>query len=287
MHKYIASENYNFDFIDEYDTSFENYKITFSGDMANPCELSIQEMIDMFGTETRVMKAQCVVNGVGNTYAGQVEVTGIPANKIYEYLQVDEEANGQFVYCLDGYSYPVPYEDVVAHNGLLVFEMNGEPLPDVQGFPIAMWYETMCWGKFEKHVTAIEIVKTDPAYLYPADYHELDWDTGDDLTVPNIAVVKTEQGQIFEAGKPIHLEGFSDAISEQVIKMEFSFDRGKTWIEIDTSSSDVKRWIYWNLDLDLGSMTGSFVLEMRATSIKADGTTHTSYFNPQYFFNVQ
>ena len=75
--------------------------------MDNPREMTIQDMIDEFGTETRVICNQCTINGTGGPLIYQAEVTGIPLNKIIETLGLHDDANMLDAIGVDGYDIPV------------------------------------------------------------------------------------------------------------------------------------------------------------------------------------
>ena len=116
-------------------------------------------------------------------------------------------------------------------------------------------------------------------YVYPQ--------TGYPLNTPNIGVLTAETGQIFAAGEPIHLEGYAHAFEEQVTKIEFSFDHGATWVEVPITDSDNAKWVYWKMDIDSFVEPGSYLVELRATSVDANGEEHTNGKIPNFLINVQ
>lgn len=88
--------------------------------------MTIQEMIDQFGTEKRVEANHCVLEGAGENLIYQAEVTGIPVQKILDYIgQTDPEAivtmSG-----VDGFANMVSASAL--SEALLVYEMTGEPV---------------------------------------------------------------------------------------------------------------------------------------------------------------
>ena len=264
----------------------DSYTVNFSGDIANPCELTINEMIEMFGSETRTICGQCSINGIGSSLIYQCEVTGIPLNKVVEYLQVSEDANLLTPVCIDNYPITVPTENAMAQNPLLVYEMNGHELSDEQGYPVALWFEDYTCGLYARTMTGLRIYKGDPSLASECYGPFVDTATGYRVDTPNIGVLTAESGQIFTPGEPVHLEGYADAFEEPIAKMEFSFDRGATWVEIPTENTDDNRWVYWTMDInDLD--VGAYVLSMRATSVTADGSLRVNEEIPKFLINVK
>ena len=45
---------------------YENWMFTVGGEVENPLEMTLPELVEKFGTKTVTMKQQCCINGVGN-----------------------------------------------------------------------------------------------------------------------------------------------------------------------------------------------------------------------------
>lgn len=280
------------------DSIRDEWTVKFSGEMDNPSELTIQQMIDMFGTETRVQTIECTINGTGGSLIFQAEVTGIPLNKIMDYLQLRDTAKVIDPIGVDGYDVGI-YTSVAREcNPLLVFEMNGQELNEAQGYPLMLCYgEGISAGLDTRYLCEMQFSEEGlngkypgngylegvyGAYTYPYGPHE-----GELISTPNIGVLTAESGQIFNSGEPVHLEGYAYAYNEQVTKVEFSFDHGNTWTEVSTEGSDSNRWVYWKMDVHNLLEPGSYLLQMRATSVTEEGVQHTNSFQPQFLINVQ
>ena len=70
-------------------------------------------------------------------------------------------------------------------------------------------------------------------------------------------------------------------------KIEFSFDHGATWVEDPITDSDNAKWVYWKMDIDSFVEPGSYLVELRATSVDANGEEHTNGKIPNFLINVQ
>ena len=268
------------------DEMFNEWTVNFTGDIDNPCEMTIPEMIEKYGTETRVMKSHCVVNGPGQGMIYQAEITGIPISKIMEDLGVHEDANMFYPIGSEGYCYNISTDIMLKEEGMLVVGINGDRIYADQGFPVAFWCDHMSAGNFTKRVVEVKFAHTDGgSWDFYGDF--TDATTGRPFDKPNVAVLNARDGQIFDAGKPVHLEGYADAWNEPIVKLEYSFDHGKTWQEYPIENADSKYWVYWSMDINNITEPGSYLMRIRATSQQPDGSLRVNDELTNFMFNIQ
>lgn len=290
----FGSENWRTDdsFMDP--ALYENWLFTVDGDVANPIQMTLPELVEQFGTETCVLKEQCTINGVGNATIYQVEVTGVPLAAILDYVQPLEGANGLTVETEDEYPsvgsrYNIPISDVTA-DAILVLEVNGQTLPNTQGYPVSLWIPRTCAGSCYKVITGLTAITTDDATatngVWYGDFE--DPSVGTAASKPNSAVLNYPTGVVLEgvAGTPVTLEGFADAWDEPISKVEFSFDHGATWTVMETPDNDPTFWTYWRLTFTPPNV-GAYLLDIRTTSIMPDGTERVCAWNTQFLLNVK
>lgn len=277
---------YGNDIVEHSEDIYNEWTVKFHGNMDNPCEMTIQEMIDRYGTETKVVANQCTINGTGGQLVYQAEVTGIPLNSIIETLGLHENASIFTSIGVDAYSIVPLYTEVMMRsNPLLVVEINGEPLADAQGYPLMLWAGGgLSGGHFTKHLSEIKIDNDAGSQDYALD---LTGTYGKVMNTPNIGVLTAETGQIFSIGEPVHLEGYAHAFDETITKIEFSFDHGETWIEVPTADTDNERWVYWKMDINSITEPGAYLMELRATCVDKSGEVHTNDNIPKFLMNVQ
>lgn len=290
QYSYTPDElGYTYDHVEKYRT--ENYmdelKIRFSGDIGNPCELSINEMIELFGTETRVIGSQCVINGIGGSLVYQREVTGIPVKNMLEYFKPSEKANLLLAMDLVGYGYPHMIDLALEKDAILVYQMDGEPLTADQGFPLALWYEGVSLGQFVRNVFEITIFEGDPATATETHgYDYKDAMTGYYTNTPNIGVLNCESGTIWAPGETVQLKGYANAFDKPIVNVEFSFDHGATWKTVETKDATTDRLVFWELNIkDLAP--GSYVLYMRTACQWDDETVLANQEIPKFLINVK
>lgn len=268
----------------------ENWVIKFDGDIQNPCEMTLPELQEKFGTTEALIKNDCTVNGVGNGTIFQARVSGISVKDLIDYLQPKQGANLYRAIGDEGYKYAVPLDWVLAHDSLLVTGMNGEVLPNTQGYPVASWVGGASGGDFTKRVVEVRI-ETAPADKLDGEFFVGQFEdpaTGEVASKPNSAVLNYPSGVVLQdqAGKPVHLEGFADAWDEPITKVEYSLDHGESWIAMDVENCDVNRWVYWRLDWTPPE-AGSYLLEIRTTSQRSDGSERVCQYNTEFLMNVR
>lgn len=266
---------------------FDAWTITVSGEVDNPFTMTLPEMIAEFGTVTDIRTNACVAAGIGDVMTANCEVTGIPLSKILEKAQVKPNVNMMIPFGDDGYAYPMGYEDAMACEPLLVYLINGEMIPAEEGYPCQLWGTNYCAGNFAKRPVNIYLYEGDVATENFLMYGANDWGilyaTGEYVYYnrPMIAFTNVQDGQIFEAGKPVGIEGYAFAWDQPVTKLEYSLDRGKTWKVYDLENIDSTKWVYWFYTLNLDP--GAYVLQMRAT----DASGIVSAMPIQMVINVQ
>ncbi len=269
----------------------EQWEIKVSGDMDNPFTMKLTEMIEKFGTVTQVMSSQCCINGVGDTMIFQCEVEGIPLERIFEYAKVHADVTTFDAIAIDTYgsgnnSYPMNYDFVIENKALLAIKINGEPLPAGQGYPCTTWLYNASSGNMVKHVTELTATKQENPAHWALVGDFIDPATGQVFSKPNIGVLTATNGQIFKMGEEIVISGYADAWDEPIRLMEFSFDHGKTWIQVETPDNISGKWTYWTLKFKPES-AGSYLLRMRATSLMNDGNLRIANVNTDFLINVE
>ena len=268
---------------------FNNWTISFTGELDNGGTFTLKELMDKYGTETRLMKAHCTVNGPGQAMIYQAEITGIPLREVVKDLGLHEDVTMVNPIGADGYCYTISLDQMLKEDALLAVGMNGDRIYADQGWPVAFWCNEMSAGNFTKQLAELSFESTGASWDFYGDF--TDATTGLQFDKPNVGVLNAYEGQIFEYGQPVHLEGYADAWNEPIVKLEFSFDHGATWQEFDLEDANTTQWVYWNLDVNDVPARGSYLVQIRVSSLKADGTLRTNgdvpYQMTNYMFNVQ
>ncbi|MFX1574073.1 MAG: molybdopterin-dependent oxidoreductase [Promethearchaeota archaeon] len=92
---------------------------------------------------------------------GTAKWKGVPIKNLLDLAQVKNGAVDVVFYAADDYSSSLTIEEANMDNVLLAYEMNGEPLPVEQGFPVRVVAPNQLGYKWVKWVVRIEIVNYD------------------------------------------------------------------------------------------------------------------------------
>jgi hypothetical protein len=163
---------------------------------------------------------------------------------------------------------------------LIAYEMNGGPLPMLNGFPIRVvvpgWYATY-WVKSLASVTVLDQpLKTfwmDTAYRIPDNPGAEE--TPQELSKTTVPIsrmsvrsifVRPKPGEQVRAGQPYGLEGVANDGGSGIRRVEVSTNDGKTWSDatlgVDLGQYSWRRWeARWT-----PPVKGNYRLQVRATS---------------------
>lgn len=261
---YMIYDDYVND-LNEEDFPFEEWEISVEGLVENPYTMTLGEMIETFPSVTKVLSMHCTLDPCTGGLITTCEVTGIPVSALLEKAGVQAGAIEVYTSPADGAcTYPTTLEWLAEHDGLLVYEINGERLQMYQGYPVQAWMPGMGAPNFAKQVSKL-IVADDPVdelYTYVGWVRE---EEGRFFNKPNASIFYTKDGQIIEAGKPYTFEGFADAYDDPIRAVEFSLDGGETWKTFETPDAETGVWVYWHFTFT-PEEAGAYVLRVRAVT---------------------
>lgn len=205
---------YTLDYTEQFRTEdyMDTYKIAIGGKVEKPGEYSLNELIAACGSKTDTFVTHCTINGNGGSFIYQGEMTGIPIEKILEFVGADM-SNDNVIMPLgyDNYFYSMTLENVIKEEGMLVYQYNGKPLTAIEGFPVAYNCHHISAGNMTRTVVELDVLSWDEANeggIYGEFYGDfMDDYTGYNVSKPNMGVLTAYNGQIWTPGETVHLEG--------------------------------------------------------------------------------
>ena len=297
----------------------DKWKITVDGEVNNKLELTLGELKSKFKPVTRRMVLECGGNGRsffvpqarGNQWtnggAGCAEWTGVRVADVLKAAGVKSSAVFSGHYGADPHlsgdtkrdalSRGVPIKKLMDENNLIVWAMNGQPLPNIHGFPVRLvipgwpgsvsskWF-TRIWirdrehdgqgmGQFSYRVAIKPIVPGDKAD--PKNFRDLE-----SMPVRSI-ITNPANGAKFSAGtKEIKLRGAAWAGDLTVRQVDISTDFGATWMRAKLERPKNKYdWQRWTATVKLPS-DGYYEIWTRGTDSKGAMQPHLAgFWNPQ------
>jgi DMSO/TMAO reductase YedYZ molybdopterin-dependent catalytic subunit len=282
----------------------QTFRLQVSGHVSKPLSLSLNDLQSKFEPVSLVALAQCAGNSRslfeprvpggqwGHGAMGNARWKGVRLKDVLDAAGVQPGAVQVGLRGLDEPALPKtpPFEKSLtvdhARDGevMIAYEMNGAPLPMLNGFPIRLvvpgWYGTY-WVKALSSVTVLEQpLKTfwmDKAYRIPdnADASEEPQHLSP-ATVPinqmsvHSIFVSPELGEDLRAGHRYQLAGVANDGASGIRRVQISNDGGQTWSDA-TLGPDLGKysWRTWQAVWTPPAM-GRYRLMVRATNNAGD-----------------
>ncbi len=281
-----------------FDPSTWRLQIAGSG-VSTPCQFTYDEIMAMPSISV-TSAIECAANGrrffeeaynrplSGTRWRlgaiGIAEWTGVPLSTLLERAGLKSTARDVLVEGADldsldakgtkpsKFSSVVPIAKALADNSLIVYAMNGEPLPPDHGQPCRAIFPGWAGNANVKWIERIEVSET-PIYtqwvmkqmvLTGADYPAVSPYAGKLITYQNVK-------SAFELAWPaklaagLHLlRGRSWSGKGKIVRVEVSLDGGKTWQLARLREPNLPfAWVRW--DIDWNAVPGEYSFQARAT----------------------
>ncbi len=196
----------------------------------------------------------------------------------------------------------LPLDVALDENTLIAFEMNGKPLPPLNGFPARLIVPGWTGTYWTKQLVSVKVVSKpesnfwmSTAYRVPRDKYKMRHFTSqfghpnEPITtmVVNSLITSIQAGQQFQRGKPIPVKGLAWDHGTGIDRVEVSTDYGSTWHKAKLGK-DLGRFSFREFALELPTReNGGLLIMARATSKSGETQTEHLVFNPAgYHHNV-
>jgi DMSO/TMAO reductase YedYZ molybdopterin-dependent catalytic subunit len=227
---------------------------------------------------------------------GVAEWTGVPLREVLDRARMKKTAVDLMPEGLDDLKVrrPIPVAKALEEDTLLVYAMNGQPLPPDHGFPVRVLTPGWIGIANIKWVGRVEVSEkplfsswnTDTYVMVGPDYKPNPPAKGPILSTQSLksALELPWDGEV-EASRRL-VRGRSWSPFGRISKVEYSLDQGKSWQtgrlrEPNTASA----WARW--DFDWEAKPGKYIIRVRATDEKGNAQPDRVAFNEQgYLYNA-
>jgi DMSO/TMAO reductase YedYZ molybdopterin-dependent catalytic subunit len=244
------------------------WRLEIGGLVEDSLRLSFDDLSAMAPTvqETTLM---CISNRIGSGLFSNARWTGVPMRDLLNKAVVKEGAVEVKLHGADGYTDTFAIEKALDPTTMVVYLMNGEPLPERHGYPVRVIVPGLFGEKNVKWVTAIEVIDHDGRGFY----EQQGW--GPNFVVPTRSDIFAPQwrrgrgGDAFvqpvRVNQTVTIKGRAFAGDRGISKVEVSADDGETWTEPRIDYTGTQRtWTFWSFDWRPTS-AGDFIITSRAT----------------------
>ncbi|MEU6860785.1 molybdopterin-dependent oxidoreductase [Glycomyces sp. NPDC046736] len=236
----------------------DDYRLKIGGRVANPMELSYQDILDR-GLVEREITISCVSNEVGGTLAGNARWLGAPLADLLAEARPEPGADQVVSRSADGWTAGTPTRACTdGRDALIAVGMNGEPLPHQHGFPVRMIVPGLYgYVSATKWLVEIELSSFDD---YDPYWVERDWAAQAPIKTFSRIDSPKPLGTI-PAG-PVAVAGVAWAQRRGIELVEVRVDEGE-WTEAELAPViGPDTWRQWHLTWD--AEPGRHKLEVRA-----------------------
>ncbi|MGB3682937.1 MAG: sulfite oxidase [Rubrobacteraceae bacterium] len=280
------------------------YKLPVTGRVGNPLELSLEDiksrprvtmpvMMECGGNGRAHLSPRAISAPWRDEAVGCAEWTGTPLRPILEESGLLDDAvevvftghdRGVDQGVEHDYGRSLTVDDALNGEGLLAYEMNGQPLPPQHGSPLRLivpdWYG-MASVKWLKEIRAVDEPFEGIQQVVAYNYRQTEDDPGTPVTRKHPHALMIPPGipdflsreRLVEPGI-VRIEGRAWSGFGPVEKVEFSPDGGRTWEETKLDEpTGPHAWVRWGHRWDARE-SGEYELRVRATD--ATGGTQPS-----------
>ena len=289
------------------------FKLSVGGHVQKQLSLSVDDLKKQFEPVSIVAVNQCSGNSRslfspqvpggqwGHGAVGNARWTGVRLKDLLNRAGVKAQAmhvtfaglDEPPLYSMHKFVKALEIDHAISDEVLVAYEMNGEPLPMLNGYPLRLvvpgWYATY----WVKSLQKIEVLPSkfdgfwmEKAYRIPknASASETPENLAKDTVPINVMNVRSifvrpDFTDVVKVGKPYEIEGIAFDGGSGIASVDVSVDGGTTWSKATLDDSDYgkfsfKRWRFpWT-----PASSGNFKIMSRASSIDSK-TQGAQYWN--------
>lgn len=226
---------------------------------------------DQVDQETTLM---CISNRIGAGLFSNANWKGVRLRDLLMDAGVRDGSVEVYLHGADGYRDTFAFDKAMAETTLLVYQINGEPLPRRHGYPVRVIVPGYYGEKNVKWVTRIDVTTADEKGFYEDQGWGPDFvpKTRSDIFSPRTRLAKgvftfTRE---FAVGKAVEVKGRAFAADRGIRSVEFSVDGGTTWAPAEIYyPGTTLTWALWRFEWTPDAV-GSYDLVTRAVDGNGD-----------------
>lgn len=229
------------------------WRLEIGGHVDNSASYSFDDLkgFEQVDQETTLC---CISNRIGAGFISNANWKGVRLRDLLDSAGVKDGAYEIFISGADAYHDTFSIEKAMEETTLVVYEMNGEPLPRIHGYPVRLIVPGLYGEKNVKWVSRIDVVTTDEEGFY----EQQGWGptfvppTRSDIFSP---VFSNRPGvgyffrDEFRVGETVTIKGRAFAADIGIQSVEFSVDNQANWApaEIYYPGTELS-WSLWQFE---------------------------------------
>lgn len=256
----------------------KDWKLNVAGLVDKPVNLGLVDLKAM-SQVTEMRTLSCISNPIGGDLISNAVWKGVRLQDVLTQAGVKTTARFLKLEALDGWSTGIPLELAMHDHSLLVYEMNGEPLPADHGAPLRCLFPGRFGMKQPKWIQTITLVDQ-----YYAGFWERQGWSSDAFVLPYSRINNPIDLQTIN-GTTFTMSGIAHAGASGLAKLEVGWDDLNQWETADlTRGPNPYVWCPWKWtgkSLSLGRHTlyaratdGNGKMQIRGIGFSLFGETY-------------
>lgn len=217
------------------------WSLSVTGVVASPYALTYDDLRALPVVE-RDHTLECISNEVGGDLMSTARFTGARLVDVLMRAGIGQGATEVIFSAADGYSDRLHLSQALDPRSLVVYLINGEPLPQAHGFPARLLIPGLYGMKNGKWLTGLQVDTGD----YSGYWEQRGW-THEALVKMTTRIDVPGDGATLTT-RPTTIAGVAYGGERGIARVEVSVDRGQTW-----RAANLKRplgsltWVLWEL----------------------------------------
>jgi DMSO/TMAO reductase YedYZ molybdopterin-dependent catalytic subunit len=235
----------------------QTWRLKLEGLVEHPLDLSLED-IRSRPRQTQALTLSCISNPIGGDLIGTTFWTGTPFKDVLQEAGLKAGVQEIAIESADGFYESVPLAEALDGRTLLVYEMNGEPLPAGHGFPLRIYIPGHFGMKQPKWITRMEAID----HKGHGFWVDRNWSqTAPVLTTSVIDAVDTAERD--PASGVVAVGGIAYSGDKGISRVEVRVDEGP-WEKADLRLPALSplTWVLWRYEWK--AAPGRHVLTVRA-----------------------
>jgi DMSO/TMAO reductase YedYZ molybdopterin-dependent catalytic subunit len=216
-----------------------DWKLKIAGLLDRPLELSLADLKAIPAIE-QMRTFECISNPVGGDLISNALWKGVRLKDLLAQAGVKPGAKELQVEAFDGFFTGIPIELALRDEALLVYEMNGEPLPREHGAPLRCIWPGRYGMKQPKWIQTITVI---PDHF--AGYWEKQGWTNDAFVLPNSRIDSPKDLAVISA-PTFEMSGVAFSGEAGIDRLDVSWDDSNEWKPAElTRGPSPYVWTIW------------------------------------------
>ena len=200
----------------------QDWRLAFTGMVEKPYTLSYAQLRALPQVR-QYHTLECISNEVGGDLMSNGYFTGVSLADALNAAGVQQGATSLIFKAADGYSDSLHLAQALDERSLIVYLLNGQPLPTAHGFPARLLIPGLYGMKNGKWLTELSVASGD----YDGYWEQRGWTR--EAKVKMTSRIDTPHDGDLLVARPMSIAGVAYSGAQGISRVDVSVDAGKTW----------------------------------------------------------